>query len=85
MSAWPQRRPRMMVLAGVAALGIALAGCSGSNSPHQSTGSGRRPDRSDQPSTDGTFHDAGGGAAGHLDLERQVRGDGRGRRHAGHA
>jgi hypothetical protein len=38
MSAWAQRRPRMMVLAGVAALGIALAGCSGSSSPHQSTG-----------------------------------------------
>ncbi len=36
MSAWPQRRPRMMVLAGVAAIGIALAGCSGSTSPQQS-------------------------------------------------
>lgn len=32
MSVWAQRRPRLMLVAGVAAAGIALAGCSGSGS-----------------------------------------------------
>jgi len=40
MSDWAQRRPMMMVLVGVAALGIALAGCSGSASPGQGGGPG---------------------------------------------
>jgi len=36
MSAWTRRRPRFVVLAGVAVATIALAGCSGSDTPPQS-------------------------------------------------
>jgi len=38
MSAWAQRRPALMVLAGVAATAIALTGCSGSSNPPGSAG-----------------------------------------------
>src|SRR6478609_6051811 len=37
MSAWTRRRPRFVVLAGVAVATIALAGCSGSDTPPQTT------------------------------------------------
>jgi lipoprotein-anchoring transpeptidase ErfK/SrfK len=50
MSAWAQRRPRMLVVAGAATLAIALAGCSGSGDPQAGAGSDGHPNAVNQPS-----------------------------------
>jgi lipoprotein-anchoring transpeptidase ErfK/SrfK len=51
MSAWAQRRHSLTVLAGVAALGITMAGCSGSSSPKHDGSSPIVKTTQTQPST----------------------------------